>query len=412
MGEKHLDKLYIGIDLGEESVMLSYYHRGMEVPSTISTIAGSGNYQIPLAMAKRIGMGQWTYGQDAQRLEREGKGILVDRLLERGARGESVEIEGREYQISELFILYLKKILQMPNKLDISRPVAKLVLAVRKMNPEYMELFENLRKKLGFSVEEFEVIDHKECFYFYSCNQEEALKQHQVGLFDCRETEMVYYDLSKKRGTRPTVVEIEECTLGSLEGDYDKSFLEMAQTVLGGKITSAVYFVGDIFEGNWMEESLRYVCRGRRAFIGKNLYSMGACFAAYLKGNEEEWGYVYLGESEFKMNISLKVWEHSELKFYTLVEAGENWYHNRHSCQVLLDGTNTVDLWLQHPFGREARIENLELADLPQRPNKTTRISITADTLSDTSVEITIQDLGFGEIFPTSGKIWKYKMEF
>ena len=73
MGEKHLDKLYIGIDLGEESVMLSYYHRGMEVPSTISTIAGSGNYQIPLAMAKRIGMGQWAYGQDAQRLEREGK---------------------------------------------------------------------------------------------------------------------------------------------------------------------------------------------------------------------------------------------------------------------------------------------------------------------------------------------------
>ena len=71
-----------------------------------------------------------------------------------------------------------------------------------------------------------------------------------------------------------------------------------------------------------------------------------------------------------------------------------------------------MDLWLQHPFGREARIENLELADLPQRPNKTTRISITADTLSDTSVEITIQDLGFGEIFPTSGKIWKYKMEF
>ena len=104
--------------------------------------------------------------------------------------------------------------------------------------------------------------------------------------------------------------------------------------------------------------------------------------------------------------------DRSELKFYTLIEAGENWYHNVHSCDVLLDDTNTVDLWLQYPFGREAKIENLELADLPERPNKTTRISVTSRALSDRKAEIIIYDLGFGEFFPSSGKVWKYTMEF
>ena len=43
MSERLLDKLYIGIDLKEESAMLSYFHPGMEPVSythqTLPTIA-------------------------------------------------------------------------------------------------------------------------------------------------------------------------------------------------------------------------------------------------------------------------------------------------------------------------------------------------------------------------------------
>lgn len=412
MGGYLLDELYIGIDLGEESVILSYFHEGMEQPSTISTITGSGNYQLPFVMAKRIGMGQWTYAQEALRMQEEGQGILVDALLQRAANEETVEVEGKEYEALDLFVLYLKKILTIPTKLDISRPLAKLVLAVREMKPEYIALFERVRECLKLKESEFEVIDYKECFYFYSCNQEEKLKQYQVGLFDCQKNEMTYFELSKRNGTKPVVMEIEEQSLGLLEQDYDKKFLLMAQTVLSGKLISAIYFVGDAFDGQWMQESLQYICRGRRAFMGKNLYAMGACYASYLKRGNENWKYVYLGESEFKMNVSLKVRNRSELEFYTLIEAGENWYHSSKSCEIILDDTNTVDLWLQHPFSREAKIENLELADLPERPNMTTRLCITLHAVSDTEIMIEIRDLGFGDLFPTSKKIWKYTMSF
>ncbi len=43
MSERLLDKLYIGIDLKEESAMLSYFHPGMERPATVSFVAEALN---------------------------------------------------------------------------------------------------------------------------------------------------------------------------------------------------------------------------------------------------------------------------------------------------------------------------------------------------------------------------------
>lgn len=412
MGESLLNKLYIGIDLGEESAMLSYFYPGMDRPVTVSFITGSSDYRLPLVIAKRSGMGHWTYGKEAQKMGEELRGTSVDRLYLRAMDGESIEIEGKSYPAQELFLLFLKKILSIPNKLDYHREIGYLTIAVREVTKPCILLLEKVRESLNLKKEQFEVVDYKECFYFYSCNQEEALQIHQVGLFDGSGEEMTYLELEKDKRTKPVSVEIREEKLGVLgTGEKDRNFLEMARTALSKKLVSAVYFVGETFDGGWMEESLKFVCRGRRAFLGKNLYSLGACFASFQK-NSTEWKYIYLGDSAFKMNISLKVRRKNELEFYSLVTAGENWYYGKHSCDVILDGTNTIELWLQHPYGREAKIENLEIADLPDRPNKTTRMRITAELLSDTHAGITLQDLGFGELYPSSGKIWKYTMDF
>ena len=58
----------------------------------------------------------------------------------------------------------------------------------------------------------------------------------------------------------------------------------------------------------------------------------------------------------------------------------------------------------------EAVIETLELTDLPNRPDRTTRLRITATPVSDEKIEVQIRDLGFGEIYRTTDKTWKYIM--
>ena len=79
-------------------------------------------------------------------------------------------------------------------------------------------------------------------------------------------------------------------------------------------------------------------------------------------------------------------------------------------CEVLLDGSNEIDFWLQLPNSKEAKIEKLTLADLPERPPRTTRLRIKAQPVSDMEVKIRIKDLGFGEIFKSSDKTWEYMM--
>ena len=321
MSERLLDKLYIGIDLKEESAMLSYFHPGMERPATVSFVAGSSEYSLPLVVAKRHGIGQWVYGKDAERLAEAGQGTKAENLFRQALNKNRITVEGREYPAEDLFLLFIKKILSIPNKLDRERKLERLVFAVQTVTEECVRLLDRVRQELELSEEQFEVVDYKECFCFYHCNQEEKLQNHQAGLFDGSSDGMVYYGLEKEKRTKPCVVTIEEERLGMLGDDKDTAFLSMAQQAFENRLVSTVYFVGSMFDGGWMQESLKYICRGRRAFLGKNLYSLGACFVAFQK-KETEREYVYLGDSEFKMNISLKVRKKQELEFYSLVTAG------------------------------------------------------------------------------------------
>ena len=48
---------YIGIDMDDRNAVISYYKAGMREPETLSTIAGSEIYQIPVALIKKRGSG-------------------------------------------------------------------------------------------------------------------------------------------------------------------------------------------------------------------------------------------------------------------------------------------------------------------------------------------------------------------
>ena len=193
-------------------------------------------------------------------------------------------------------------------------------------------------------------------------------------------------------------------------GRKDASFAQIAAGQMNGHVVSAVYLVGEGFEGGWLKESLNLICRGRRAFMGKNLYSKGACYAAAVKDGKMDWNFVYMGDNEMKVNVSLKVSNLGKTELYTLISAGDNWYETFGECEVILDGSPEIDFWLQPPDSREARLEKIELADLPGRPSKTTRLRITAKPLSDSKVQIVMKDMGFGSFFKSTGKSWEYVM--
>lgn len=408
--EQRREPVIMGIDLNDRYAMISYYQLNMSEPETVSTVAGSEVYKIPTLLAKRKNLGQWFYGDDAKKMAKTSEVICVDSLLKRAVNGETVCIEEENYEAWELLALYLKKVMDLPTKLGSVGGCDRLVLSVERLSRENMSVFWKIAPKLGLRPEQFMVIDHKESFYYFALNQPESLWMHDVYLFENDGKNLFYYGLKRNTRTTPQVISIREGIKNPVDENRDEEFLTILKKAFENQIISTVYLVGEGFEGGWMKDSLGYLCRGRRAFMGNNLYSKGACYAGFIREHSENWNYIYMGENEMKFNLSLKVRDKGNLSFYTLISAGKNWFETKGQCEVILSSEAGIDFWKQLPNSREAVIETLELTDLPSRPERTTRLRITATPISDEKIEVQIRDLGFGEIYRSTDKIWKYIM--
>lgn len=403
---------YLGIDLDDRNAVVSCYELNMKEPQTLSTVAGSEVFQIPVLLTKKKGIGQWFIGEEAKRLAmlqgEEAAGHLLGRALGR----EMIFVEDEKYPARELLTLYLKKLLLLAGSLGKPKIPDKLVICLEKLSRETAELFMEIAPKLGLGEEQIILLDRKECFYYFVYHQSSELTLHDVYLFDYQGEDMRCMRLERNLHTTPQLVTLTE-EVRRVDGTgKDEAFLRILQESFRGHIVSSAYLIGDGFEGNWMKLSVSFLCKGRRAFVGKNLYSKGACYAAAVLEGQKEWQYVYLGENEMKVNVCLKLYNRGKMEFFTLISAGDNWYETTGTCEVILDGSPEIDFWLQLPKSREAKIEKLELADLPRRPDKTTRLRITAKPLSDTKVQIQIRDLGFGEFYKSSDKVWEYVMAY
>ncbi len=403
---------YLGIDLDNDNAVISYFQLNMKEPETVSTVAGSEVYQIPLILVKKHGIGQWFIGEEAKRLALLQGEEAVSGLLQAALAGKEFFIEGETYKAQELLALYIKKLVYLAGKLG--NPVIPdfLVITLEQLSREVTELFLQVAERIGIPEGKLTLIDRRESFYYFAFSQQKELWLHDVCLFDNRGDEVWCRRLERDQRTMPQLVTISEEQRNIDRANKDASFLKIVSEVTGGHIVSAVYLTGDGFDGEWMKESLSFLCKGRRVFMGKNLYSKGACYAAARKCMTEEnsWQFVYMGDNEMKVNVSLKVQSQGKTEFFTLISAGDNWYETVGECEVLLDGSNEIDFWLQLPNSKEAKIEKLTLADLPERPPRTTRLRIKAQPVSDMEVKIRIKDLGFGEIFKSSDKTWEYMM--
>lgn len=402
------NKCYLGIDLTEQTAMISYYRLNMREPETVSPVVGSEVYQIPLLLAKQKQQPIWYYGDEAKQKGKKGEAICIESLLEKAMKEQMVEIEGEKYEAIELFSIFLKKIMKLPELLGNSLPCDCLFLTVERLTKENMAVFRKVAVLLGLSQEQFMVINHKESFYYYTLNQQESLWMHDVYLFEADKQSVHFYELERNIRTIPQVITIKESQRIALKEQKDMEFLSILKKNFENHRVSCTYLVGEGFDDDWMKESLAFLCRGRRVFLGNNLFSKGACYAAYIRDYQKPWNFIYIGENDMKFNLSLKIKNRGNEETLTLIAAGRSYFEMESVCEVILDGSAEIVFLKRLPQSKEAVLEKLQLTDLPKRPNKTTRIRITAIPSSDNEIAIEIRDLGFGDICKSSKKVWNY----
>ena len=74
---------------------------------------------------------------------------------------------------------------------------------------------------------------------------------------------------------------------------------------------------------------------------------------------------------------------------------------------MILRKENSLFFHITPLTGENITDKKIELEGLPERPPCTTRLKIHVEMESVNQVTATIEDMGFGEFFPSSGKGWR-----
>lgn len=426
MGLLKNDKLIVGYDLGNRFSQISYAVSADGEVETLSQVAGAQMYNVPTVLCKRIGVNQWFYGKEALRNASEGQGILVENLVELALDGEPILIEEDSYDPVSLLTLFFKRSLGMLSQAGTSEKLGALMITCEQMDYRMIELLNRMLEGLKLKTERIFFQSHMESFYHYMIRQPEELRTARSMLYDYRGDRIRIFALDYNRRTTPVVAFIEESVADfpvwyTEGGDaemlseaykqaLDKAFLRLAELSFGNKAVSSVFLIGDGFSEEWMKDSLRFLCRGRRVFQGNNLFSKGACNGMQERMHVSPAGreYIFLGNDKLKANVGMDVMRQGAASYLALLDAGVNWYEADQITEFYLQEGNQISLKITPLIGKETRIALITLEDLPAGIS---RIRARLYLEAENRLVAEIEDLGLGELRMPSGKTWRETIE-
>lgn len=421
-GKKNQGRLVIGYDLGKTASQISYATLEAGEVETLSSVAGTQQFNIPTALCKRRGVNQWFYGKEALKYAREENGILVEDLLSLIERGEGVLVEGESYDPAALLALFVKRTLSLLNMRLSIHQAEVFMFTVEDLTPRMVDVLNKVAMGLSLKANHILFQSYVESIYYFILHQPEELWKYNVMIFDySRDLKSICFECNRK--TTPNVVFINSNQYPGMrkvrwpeteeekelqKKRLDEEFLRVAREEMDGSLVSTVYLLGDVFKEEWASESLRYLCRNRRVFQGNNLYSRGACYGALERLSPLEDGkkYVYLGADKLKSNVGMRVLRRGEDSYFAILDAGTNWYEVKADFEVILEEGNSVDFMITPLTGGKAVHKRMAFDGLPERPRNTTRLRFHIEMESVSQMTVTAEDMGFGEIFLSSGKGW------
>lgn len=332
------EKVIVGYDLGNKYAQISCYVTGSEEEiRTLSSVAGSSVYTIPLALSKRQGVNQWFYGSEAIRYAGEEEGILVENLLKLARDGEPVQIDGAPIDPVALLTLFLKRSLGLLSQVTNTERIGALMITCEELDHRMLEVLTAATEGLHLKTDQICFQSHVESFYYYNLYQPEELWRHKTILCEYGDASIRTYCMECNRHTTPVVAYMEEREFPFPVPESDEKMQEIAKKLCENQMISSVYLIGEAFSRDWMKESLRYLCKGRRVFQGNNLFSKGACYGMMERLTPGETGknHVFLGKDKLKSNIGMKVLRRGEVSYQALLDAGINWYEAKNTMEFI-----------------------------------------------------------------------------
>ena len=425
------DKRFVlGYDLGDKVSQISFLGSDADMPETLSVLAGAELYNIPTVLCKRKDVNQWYFGKEAVRHIEDDDVIPVYNLVSAARDGKPVTVGDSEYDPTALLTLFVKRSLSLLAMELTLEKVEAIMFTTRLLDNRMVQVLNAVTSTLELKTRNIFYQSHEESFFNYMLFQPEELMHHTIVACDYDLDMLNIYEMSLNHNTTPIVATIENTEYSDLklgrEGfpkdatlfhrtcdRLDDEFQSIMQKVCESKTISTVFLLGDGFKEKWAKRSIEYLCRIGRVFQGNNLFSKGATIAARerIHPSNETPKYVFLGEDKLKSNIGIELLKCGNEVYHALLDAGVNWYEAQSSMDVIIDPSGTLEIEITPLTGKSPRIVKLFLDGLEDRPKGVTRLRVSLKMSSVTEVDIKVQDMGFGKLFPSTGKVWEQTID-
>ena len=404
--------LIIGIDLRNEYSQLCYYDRKAEEPRSLPVKVGSSQYEVPTRLCRRVEQKDYCIGIEAEYFAREKGGFLVEDLCGISRSRKTVQVAGEEKQPWEILAYFLEGMLKLTGVADINRNIRCLTVTMESLDDIQVENLQKAGELLEIPRSSFIIMDHEESFYYYIMAQKAETWNRSVGWYNFDKNHVTFRKLVMNSGAKPVLVKLEEAVETDLndtdDEQRDADFYTFIKNTLGSELYSSIQIDGSGFDQEWAQKSVKLLCyQKRKVFYGNNLFARGACAAGAERVITHKLkDYRYLGNSLVMTDVGMDMRVMGAQASYPLIEAGRNWYECSAECELILDGTEELVFNATAMGETEKRRIGMRLPGLPKRPNKTTRLNVKLQYISQKECEITVTDLGFGEMFLSSGKVW------
>lgn len=405
-------ELILGIDLGRDCAQLSYFDRRQVEARSVPVRAGSAQFEVPMLLCRRTDREEYCIGQEAEYFSAEKGGKLLRGLYDRLGENQSFSLGDAVLSPDEALSHYLRGLLAFLGVVEVEKNTAWVCLTSPSLCPERVLNYRRALMRLGFPAEKILLMDYAESFYYYVMRQKMETWNRSVGWFAFLGDAVSFSRLVIGTGTRPALVRIERgpsVTLPPEGTARDEAFGDYVADCLGTELYSSVQITGTGFDTTWADKSVGRLCQQKRkVFYGNNLFARGACEGAKEKMEDKKLAAVYRFQSDSLVHteVGMLMTVMGSSGYVPFLESGKNWYDLECSRELILDGTDEL-VFLSTKEGREDKKQYaMKLPGLPKRPNRTTRLKVSLSYLSQKDCLVRVEDLGFGEMFPSSRQVW------
>lgn len=423
------ERYVLGYDLNDSMSQISYFELNSSVPETVASDPKEERLGIPTVLAKRKGVSQWEFGTAAKVAAETGNSTLVSSLLNFATSGAKLELEGEAYDATDLLILFVRRSLNMLSMIMTPDQVESMIITVDSLEGRMVDVVEKIAISLPIPREKIIIQTYEESIYYYLLHQPENLWDFEVTVFDYSAPYLRAYEMWMNRACKPVVAFVDRLDFPEIQmpepmmdeeeskektARLDEMILQVSHDYFAGKSVGTVFLLGEGFEGGWCDKTLKFMCMGRRVFMGRNMFSKGACYCAKdrIDPGQLNKDYVFLGIDKLKFNLGIRMNTGNKEEYLAVADAGENWYESGATYEFVLGNTKMVPLLVTPLDGKNAYDIEMELTGLPDRPSKASRMKLTVTFENEKRLKIEIEDMGFGEFFPSTGKKWEKIVDF